>query len=322
MVGEDLEDEKRRKKFRVSRIRNDIRYATRRERDYDRRRTSPSRTTAADLPGRSATCVERPRSRCVATPPGGSRTLPHAGTLERRLFETDTATSALLASWVLRQNGRAIPLEPERLRRDVTAAGLAQIRKRHEGRRPRVAEEEPAEVDDTAAERAAGPVAPERFGVLQALLAHLLASCGDGRGLTLDAPGSAGRRFSIPFDQLDEHLSLLNLVNFGGCYLACTGAAGDRVHVDKELFGDVFRRPPRLTPLEARDPARPRFVGPMIAAGSRSTPSTTSAQARRDVRPVQRLIQTAEPQIEEHEEKLVRILSGRSRRIASSRSST
>jgi proteasome accessory factor C len=41
---------------------------------------------------------------------------------------------------------------------------------------------------------------------------------------------------------------------------------GDEVRVDKELFGDAFRRPPRLTPLEARAIRLAiEFVGPMIA---------------------------------------------------------
>ncbi|HEV2590691.1 MAG TPA: WYL domain-containing protein, partial [Gaiellaceae bacterium] len=45
----------------------------------------------------------------------------------------------------------------------------------------------------------------------------------------------------------------------------------DEVHVDKELFGDTFRRPPRLTPLEARAIRLAlEFVGPMIAAGAHS----------------------------------------------------
>jgi proteasome accessory factor C len=43
------------------------------------------------------------------------------------------------------------------------------------------------------------------------------------------------------------------------------------VHVDKELFGDTFRRAPRLTPLEARAIRLAlEFVGPMIAAGAHS----------------------------------------------------
>jgi predicted DNA-binding transcriptional regulator YafY len=42
---------------------------------------------------------------------------------------------------------------------------------------------------------------------------------------------------------------------------------GDEIHVDKELFGDTFRSPPRLTPLEARAIRLAlEFVGPMIAA--------------------------------------------------------
>ena len=60
-------------------------------------------------------------------------------------------------------------------------------------------------------------------------------------------------RFHIPPESLEEHLQLLNLVNFGGgCYAVYTELQDSRVHVEKELFGDTFRSPPRLTPLEAR----------------------------------------------------------------------
>ena len=37
-----------------------------------------------------------------------------------------------------------------------------------------------------------------------------------------------------------------------GCYTVYAELDGDRVRVDKELYGDVFRLAPRLTPLEAR----------------------------------------------------------------------
>src|SRR5439155_11837762 len=75
-------------------------------------------------------------------------------------------------------------------------------------------------------------------------------------------------RFSIPPESLEEHLQLLNLVNFGGgCYTVYAELDGDEVHVEKELFGDTFRSPPRLTPLEARAIRLAlEFVGPMIAA--------------------------------------------------------
>jgi predicted DNA-binding transcriptional regulator YafY len=116
-------------------------------------------------------------------------------------------------------------------------------------------------------ERPAGPVAPERFGLLQALLAHLLAACGEERSAELDAAELAAR-FSIPLEELQDHLSLLNLVNFGGgCYAVYAEHEGDVVRVEKELYGDVFRRPPKLTPLEARAIRLAiEYVGPTIAA--------------------------------------------------------
>ena len=107
--------------------------------------------------------------------------------------------------------------------------------------------------------------------MLQSLLAYLLAACGDEREATIPSQDLV-ERFSIPPEQLEEHLSLLNLVNFGGgCYAVYAELHGDEVHVDKELFGDTFRRPPRLTPLEARAIRLAlEFVGPMIAAGAHS----------------------------------------------------
>jgi proteasome accessory factor C len=110
-------------------------------------------------------------------------------------------------------------------------------------------------------------VAPERFGVLQALLAYLLAACGEERDAELGADDLAAR-FHIPREELQEHLSLLNLVNFGGgCYTVYAELDGDTVRVDKELYGDVFRLAPRLTPLEARAIRLALdIVGPSIAA--------------------------------------------------------
>ena len=107
--------------------------------------------------------------------------------------------------------------------------------------------------------------------MLQSLLAYLLAACGEDREAVIPARELI-ERFSIPPEALEEHLSLLNLVNFGGgCYAVYAELHGDEVHVEKELFGDTFRGPPRLTPLEARAIRLAlEFVGPMIAAGAHS----------------------------------------------------
>ena len=270
VIGSDLDDE-REKTFRVSRIRSDIRFATRRERDFrlppdfdveSHRRRSPWQI--GESAGMAKVAVSGDTAWWV------KRTLGEAGTLDDGVFETEYAALEPLASWVLRQNGRAIPLEPEELRGEVARA-LTRIRDRHDAELPVIAKEKP-HVEALPADRPAPPVAPERFAVLQALLAHLLAACGDEREAELDADDLA-ERFTIPREELQEHLSLLNLVNFGGgCYTVYAELDGNVVRVDKELYGDVFRLAPRLTPLEARAIRLAlEYVGPSIAADSHTT---------------------------------------------------
>src|SRR3954447_13742786 len=100
--------------------------------------------------------------------------------LEVGVFVTEYSSIGLLSAWVLRQNGRAVPLEPDELRRDVATA-LRRVRERHEGPPAEPARELAPVPGSGTVDRPAGPVAPERFAVLQALLAYLLAACGDGK---------------------------------------------------------------------------------------------------------------------------------------------
>ncbi|HEY6960418.1 MAG TPA: WYL domain-containing protein [Gaiellaceae bacterium] len=271
VIGHDLDRDDIRT-FRVSRIRSDIRFATRRERDF---RLPPefdvehyrgrAEWQFGDIVGEAKVEVAPDTAWWVERAYGGAR-----NRVEGDVFVTQYASSNLLARWILRQDGRAIPLEPSELRR-LVVEGARAARNAHEGAPPTAADELAAGDDDTAADRPAGPVAPERFGVLQSLLAYLLAACGEEREATIAAHELVDR-FSIPAEALEEHLSLLNLVNFGGgCYAVYAELHGDEVHVDKELFGDAFRRPPRLTPLEARAIRLAlEFVGPMVAAGAHS----------------------------------------------------
>src|SRR5207248_8768284 len=98
-------------------------------------------------------------------------------------------------------------------------------------------------------------------------LADLLAACGEDREAEIPARELV-ERLHIHEEELEEHLSLLNLVNFGGgCYTVYAALRGNAVHVDKELYGETFRAPPRLTPLEARAiRLAPDFAGAGIAA--------------------------------------------------------
>jgi predicted DNA-binding transcriptional regulator YafY len=266
VVGHDLDRDTTRT-FKVSRIRGDIRFATRRERDFRtpvdfdvEEHRIPRPWQIGEIVGRARVSVSGDTAWWV------ERTLSDAGVVEDGVFETDYANVDLLAGWVLRQNGRAVPLEPDELV-DSVSGSLATLAEAHAGDAPVVAGPKRSDPRQPLPERPTGPVAPERFGVLQALLAHLLAACGDERSTTLDATEVAAR-FTIPLDELQDHLSLLNLVNFGGgCYAVYAEHDGDLVRVEKELYGDVFRRSPKLTPLEARAIRLAiEYVGPTIAA--------------------------------------------------------
>jgi predicted DNA-binding transcriptional regulator YafY len=265
VIGRDLEIDEIRT-FRVLRIRGEIRFATRRERDFrqpadfdaDAHRLPPPwqigevlGTARVQLAGDTAWWV--------------LRSFGEYGSVEDGVFVTDYSDVGQLAAWILRQDGRAIPLEPDELRREV-ARGLRRVRALHEAPPPQPAPARPVAVDGVP-ERTEGAIAPERFALLQALLAYLLDACGDDPSAVIAARELCDR-FSIPPDALEEHLSLLNLVNFGGgCYAVYAELHEDEVHVDKEMYGDTFRMPPRLTPLEARAIRLAlEYIGPMIAA--------------------------------------------------------
>jgi proteasome accessory factor C len=254
--------------FRVSRIRGDIRFATRRERDFRIPQDFDIDIYRGRPPWQIGDLVGEARIELAGdTVWWVDRAYGNTGQLEDNdVFVTEYSTASQLASWILRQDGRAIPLEPDELRREVAQA-LRTVRDRHEGAPPKPAAQAPTPRTDGTGERPAGPVVPERFAVLQALLAYLLAACGEGNDAVIPAHAIV-ERFHIPEEQLEEHLQLLNLVNFGGgCYTIYAALEGDEVHVDKELYGDTFRLAPRLTPLEARAIRLAlEFVGPMIAA--------------------------------------------------------
>jgi predicted DNA-binding transcriptional regulator YafY len=303
VVGLDLDDDKL-KTFRVSRIRGDIRLATRRERDF----RLPERFDAAEYrlgpPWQVGETIGEARIEV-----GGDtawwvdRVYGRYGKIEDGVFVTDYSNLGQLSAWILRQDGRAVPLAPPELRR-LVRDDLDLVQKRHDGKLPRVAAET-ALVDTEAEERPASPVPPERFGLLQALLAYLLARCGEDAQAVIPAADIV-ERFHIPPESLEEHLQLLNLVNFGGgCYAVYTELQDGQVHVDKELFGDTFRSPPRLTPLEARAIRLAlEFVGPMIAADAH-TPLERVRRKLEETFGQFELPQTAEPRGARAEEKLV-----------------
>jgi len=308
VVGRDLDRDDIRT-FRVSRIRGEIKFATRRERDF----RTPADFDIEAYRGRPPWQIGDPVGEARIEVRGDTawwvqRAYGTTGHFEDGVFVTEYSSLPLLASWVLRQDGRAVPLEPDELRREVATA-LRRVRDGHEGPAPKPAAERPVKEHELTGDRPAGPVAPERFAVLQALLAFLLAACGEEKEAQIPA-AEILERFPIPADELEEHLSLLNLVNFGGgCYTVYAELRDADVHVDKELWGDTFRLPPRLTPLEARAIRLAlEYVGPMIAADAH----TPLARVRRKLEETFgqfELAQTPEPHVERAEEDLVSTLA-------------
>jgi proteasome accessory factor BC len=304
VIGADLDAGGQIKTFRVSRIRGDIRFATRRERDFRMPEFDIEQYVGrppwqiGDIVGEARIEVAHDTAWWV------ERVFGDAGYLDGDVFVTEYASLEQLASWILRQDGRAVPQEPDELRR-LLKESLQLVRERHEGEAPALATEVAKAGDDTAGDRPAGPVAPERFAVLQSLLAYLLAACGDERSAVIPAHEVVDR-FSIPEEELEEHLQLLNLVNFGGgCYTVYAELRGEDVHVDKELYGDTFRLPPRLTPLEARAIRLAlEFVGPMIAADAH-TPLDRVRRKLEETFGQFDLTRTPAPHVGSEEERLV-----------------
>jgi predicted DNA-binding transcriptional regulator YafY len=83
----------------------------------------------------------------------------------------------------------------------------------------------------------------------------------------------------------------------------------ERVKVDKELYGDVFRLAPRLTPLEARAIRLAlEYVGPSIAAESHSPLDRVRKKLEETFGQFE-LAQSPQPRAEGDEEELVKTLS-------------
>jgi proteasome accessory factor C len=309
VIGHDLDRDAERT-FRVSRIQGEIKFATRRERDF----RIPADFNVAERIGRPEWQVGEILGEARIEVRGDTawwvqRAYGSTGRLEDGVFVTEYSSIPQLAGWVLRQDGRAVPLEPDELKR-VVAAGLRRVRDAHEGAPPEPPSEAPAREAVETNERPAGPVAPERFAILQALLAYLLAACGEDKEAEIQVEELLKAFPSIPVEELEEHLSLLNLVNFGGgCYTIYTELSDGHVHVDKELWGDTFRLPPRLTPLEARAIRLAlEYVGPMIAADAH-TPLDKVRRKLEETFGQFELSQTPEPAIERAEEDLIGVLA-------------
>src|SRR5437762_11873593 len=142
VVGYDLDRDDIRT-FRVSRIRGEMRFATRRERDFG----IPTEFDIEQFRGRPPWQIGDIVGEARIEVPGETgwwvqRAYGSTGRLEDGVWITEYSSLEQLASWVLRQDGRAVPLEPEELRREV-ATSLRRVRDGHEGKAPEPARDAP-----------------------------------------------------------------------------------------------------------------------------------------------------------------------------------
>ena len=290
VVGDDLEADPEgdpRKTFRVSRMGGEIKFATRRERDF--RIPADFEVTAyrerlpwqlgRETAGQATLAVDADVTFLV------HRLYGHRGSFEEHADGSATLATEYtdlrpLSQTVLQELGRIRPLDPPELV-ELVEADLRRVAELHSGVPVEPAVVPKAEPSGALAPstRGQGPVAPERFALLQALLAFLLERCGEENSATV-ASADIRERFHLTQPELEEHLDLLNLVNFGGgCYAVYCSTENGTVLVDKELYGDTFRRPARLSPLEAKALLRALdVVAPLIASRGQTTLETVRAK--------------------------------------------
>jgi proteasome accessory factor C len=328
VVGDDLdrpEDTDRRRTFRVSRIRGEIKFATRRERDF--RMPADFNVTAYRDRAPWRLVADEVGTATLAVAPDASwlveRRFGAYGEYEEQAdgsgqFTTPYSDVGALSAWILSLGGRVVPLEPGTLV-DAVVADLQAVAEAHASPTrelaPTAAPGPPAE----AALQPRGPsaVAPERFALLQALLAFVLARCGEGSTARVET-AELEERFQLSAQELKESLELLNLVNFGGgCYAVYCSTDNGSVVIDKELYGDAFRRPARLSPLEAKALLRALdVVAPLVAAEADTSLQTVREKIESAFGRFP-LADTPMPQEEGAEEQAVTILNEgvRSRRL-------
>ncbi|MDX6645122.1 MAG: proteasome accessory factor [Miltoncostaeaceae bacterium] len=249
--------------FRLSRIEGRIAFATRADHDFP----SPRDFDLAHYRDRAPWQLEGPgaSARILLTPTIAwwvEQMFGDYGSVEMRAdgsgeYATAYGNQREIVSWILGLGPEAEVLEPPELREAVIET-LQLVRDRHEagGGRGIRALEEPAPAADTPA---AGPqqrpelvVPVDRFSRLLALMTRLLSACGASTEAHIPT-AELRRSLNLSTQMLEDDLNLLNLINFGGgCYALYAQIEDDAVAVQKEIYGEQFARPARLSPLEAK----------------------------------------------------------------------
>jgi proteasome accessory factor C len=252
--------------FRLSRIRGKVSYATKAEHDFhppedfDRRDYAQRAdwqmggiegTASVFLRERIAWLVERDFTKY-----GQLRKPRKEDGVKGRgmVYETDYASARQLISWVLSWRDNARVLAPPELAEEA-ARRRALLVERHSGEfetAPAVERSQPESNGKPSRSNGRGEsvIRPERFARLVTLAGLLIGAARAGERLQVD---EVLRELNISYNELEEDIEVLNVVNFGGgTYVLYAEIVGDEIEVDPDTYGDNFDRPARLLPLEAK----------------------------------------------------------------------
>jgi proteasome accessory factor C len=171
-------------------------------------------------------------------------------------FALPYSDERVLLSWVVGLGGCAELLAPMDVRGRLRESLLATSRA-HEGtparhgtsqsglERPRTRRAQ----ESRRAEDEAGPIAPEHLARAMTLLYYLLDECRPEL-ITWEALAAD---LGLTRAEVEDDLSLINLINFGGGTYALMAEAGaEGVTVVRDVVADAFSEPARLSPVMAR----------------------------------------------------------------------
>lgn len=277
LVGDDTA--KGRRTFRLSRMSETPTYATKRERNDFERPADFDLSAYRDLVpwqlvpgGEDATVwIADELAFWVERTVGARGHLdPAPAVTGGRLLTTRCATPSRLVSWSLGLGDGAHVVAPPAVAEEARAA-LTRIAERHTGpvtatggggedaadpaAPPATATTTGASSPRTsgrAAPRTQG-VAPEKLTRLLALSASLIAALAPRQLSATVSARAVQAELRISRAELQESIDRLNCANFGASeYLVYTELHGDELMVQREQHSDVFSRPARLSPIEAR----------------------------------------------------------------------
>jgi proteasome accessory factor BC len=255
--------------FRVTRIIGAVRYLTEKTRDfYVPADYDPAAYRArppwllGPVTGAATLSVDDDLAWYVERLAPHVRPLPPTDDTSTR-FEVPYADAGVLLSWVAGLGGSGELLEPPELRSHLLA-GLRAVVRAHSGE-PDETAETPATPAAGPPEKAAGrsgvksrpkssgdgaqPIAAEHLARAVALLHYLV----DPARPELIPWTLVEHDLGLTRGEIEEDLSLVNMINFGGgTYALMAEAEPGGIRVTPDVMADTFSRPARLSPLMAR----------------------------------------------------------------------